>query len=227
MTGTAEFSKVWNAFRPLPVPAVLRAVPGLGIWLADLGPCQAAATELARLLDATERAEVDRLRQPADRVGLVLRRGARRICLARYLGCAPADIRFERGRFGKPAIATGAGLKFNASRSGAWFCIAVARCVELGLDLERVSGFELPEDGLESVCSAAECRALAALPELQRATAFLRLWTAKEAVLKLRGGGFREPADVSGLLQNLRPGETVAAVDAGAGFVVHLAVACA
>jgi len=78
----------------------------------------------------------------------------------------------------------------HASRDGV-AAVAVAR-QPVGVDFEAIGA---PFDPAWNILHGSEKTALLALPEEDRHTAFLRLWTAKEACVKLTGQGlYAEPS---------------------------------
>lgn len=114
--------------------------------------------------------------------------------LGAYLELPGERIGFTTGPHGRPACAaaTEAGLDFNWSHSGARALAAIARGLpELGVDLE------LPRPRARALTLARrffapeEHDALSNLAPEALAPAFLRLWTAKEAVLKALGEGLQ------------------------------------
>jgi 4'-phosphopantetheinyl transferase len=218
----ADLSRVWKTLTVLPPPAAVADLHDLQLWCADLAALAPEEARLARLLDETEHAEVLRLHQPRDRQRLCLRRGLRRIVLGRYLNLPPALLRFGRGSQGQPLLS---GLAFSSSRSGDWLVLAMTQGAEVGVDVEAVAGFALTPDMVTTCCNPSEQAQLAALPAPARAQGFLRLWTAKEALLKLRGTGFSEAVDLPGLLGSLRTGERMVDLPAGPHLVASLAVA--
>jgi 4'-phosphopantetheinyl transferase len=108
--------------------------------------------------------------------------------LAQRLGCAPAEIVFERGEHGKPRVA-GTPLCFNLSHSGGFGLVGLHPRQELGVDIENertrrdwlplARRFFAPEETVWL-----EAQPPAALPR-----AFCRLWTCKEAWMKADGRG--------------------------------------
>jgi 4'-phosphopantetheinyl transferase len=114
---------------------------------------------------------------------------ALRALLASYLDRPAADLRFARCDRGKPHL-TGGELEFNVSHSAGALLLALSRNVELGVDLEAAARRtrSVPELARRWFAPS-EADALAALPSAQQHTAFLRLWTCKEAVLKCLGHG--------------------------------------
>lgn len=213
---------MWKILTALPPPAAVADLHTLQIWCADLAALAPEAARLAQLLDETEHAEILRLRQPKDRQRLCLRRGLRRIVVGRYLDLPPALLRFGRGPHGQPLLS---GLAFSSSCSGNWLLLALTQGAEVGVDVEAVAGLALTPDMVSSCCSPSEQAQLAALPATARAQGFLRLWTAKEALLKLRGMGFSADVDLPGLLGSLRADERVVDLPAGPHLVASLAVA--
>ena len=213
---------VWKALTALPPPEAVADVPALQIWRANLAAVAPEEARLALLLDETEHAEILRLHQPKDRQCMRLRRGLRRIVLGRYLDLPPALLRFGRGPQGQPLLS---GLTFSSSRSGNWLLLALTHGAEVGVDVEAVAGFTLAPDMIAACCSPSEQARLEALPATARAQEFLHLWTAKEALLKLRGTGFSAPVDLPGLLGSLRAAERVVDLPAGPHLVASLAVA--
>jgi 4'-phosphopantetheinyl transferase len=108
--------------------------------------------------------------------------------LAHYGGVDHAPVIARTGR-GKPYAPALAGLDFNLSHARDHALIALARGQPLGVDLERIDRKLDAHDLARRFFSKREGDALDAMPDAQRATAFLRLWTCKEAVLKALGSG--------------------------------------
>ena len=108
--------------------------------------------------------------------------------LAHYGGLAEPPVIARTGR-GKPYAPALTGLDFNLSHARDHALIAIARGQPLGVDLERIDRRLDAHDLARRFFSRREADALDALGEDRRATAFLRLWTCKEAVLKALGAG--------------------------------------
>jgi len=111
--------------------------------------------------------------------------------LAGYLGIAPDEVRLVAHEHGRPALdpAHGGALDFNWSHSGELALVALARGIAPGVDLEqrrtRANALEIAQ----RFFTAEEAAWLGTLDEAERRTAFLELWTAREAVLKALGRG--------------------------------------
>lgn len=82
-----------------------------------------------------------------------------------------------------------AALRFSWSHSDEMALVALARGIELGVDVERVRERKRALELARRFFDPAEARALAACPADEREIAFLRLWCAKESVLKALGRG--------------------------------------
>jgi len=102
----------------------------------------------------------------------------------------PADWAFERNAHGKPCLRPYLpNLHFSCSHAHSASVIAVSRQHPVGIDIE--SSFLTFEDPslLEEYFSEGERQAIERLPEHRRAKARVRLWTLKEAVVKMLGTG--------------------------------------
>ncbi len=120
-----------------------------------------------------------------------------RALLGLYLG-RPADaVHFVEGAHGRPGLRDrAANLDFNWSHSGDAACMAIARALpELGIDMEAARARPRALELARRFFHPDEAAQLASLPVDQVQSAFLRLWTAKEAVLKALGQGVRYGLD--------------------------------
>jgi len=175
--------------RPPATPVELPAGV-LHVWRASLDLPAPLGDRLASWLSPAERQRAARFRTRdlADR--FVAGRGIVRDVLARYLGEEPARLRFGAGERGKPALDAPHGwLRFNASNSGGLTLVAVAREMDVGVDLEELRPVPEATAIAERMLSRLEQETLRGLPEAQRELAFLHCWTRKEAFIKALGAG--------------------------------------
>lgn len=108
------------------------------------------------------------------------------VIASEYLGCSTDDISLGISEGGKPYISGEERLYFNLSHCGDELAIAFA-CESVGFDMER-SDRKGDFVGLaRRFYSSSE----AADVEKTGGALFLRLWTAKEAMLKLDGNGLQ------------------------------------
>lgn len=120
------------------------------------------------------------------------RRFLLRLLLGAYLGRPGRDVRLVRNARGKPRLApelAATGLRFSLSHSGDWLLVAVGSGASLGVDLEVPRTMRRATDIARRYFCAAESRRLESLARPERERAFLRLWTAKEAMVKAAGTG--------------------------------------
>lgn len=151
------------------------------------------ASEAAAPLDAAERRELATLRSPLKRTRYIASRTLLRNALTHYVGggTAVADWRFGRHPGGKPRLAgRSADLEFSLSYCGTNPLVAVGRR-PLGLDIEAAAPSLYPSD-LDPYLSPAERAATRGLSSDARRDHLIRLWTLKEAFLKLRGTGLAD-----------------------------------
>lgn len=121
--------------------------------------------------------------------------------LADYLDCAPADIRFENGEHGKPALVVPTtDLSFNLAYSGWSGVLAIGFRNDLGVDIETCIGADVSNETIDRVMTSRERDIV--IRSIDRERAYLGFWVRKEALAKARGIAVDrsiELTDVSGL----------------------------
>jgi len=141
-------------------------------------------------LSAAERARAARFVFDLHRRRFAAGRTALRRILARHLGVPAETVAFVDQAHGKPAVA---GLEFNLSHSDELALVAISDGPPVGVDVERLR----PVDGAltvaETFFAPSERAELLAAPPAERALAFLRGWTRKEAFIKALGEGMSHP----------------------------------
>jgi 4'-phosphopantetheinyl transferase len=139
------------------------------------------------VLSASEWERAMRFRMPADQARFAVTRGVLRTLLGRYLQLPGTAIAFTANEYGKPG-ADGE-IKFNVAHSGDYALLAFARDIEVGVDVERMSGDRVVGDLARRVLSPNEYERFAVLADGEREMTFFQIWTLKEAVLKALGSG--------------------------------------
>jgi 4'-phosphopantetheinyl transferase len=113
-----------------------------------------------------------------------------RAWLAQPLGAEAAAFVFARSARGRPSLAAPhAGIDVNWSHSGDGLLMAFGAGVQVGVDLELLRPRPRALELARRFFTAQEADALASLPDTARERAFVRLWCAKEALLKAHGHG--------------------------------------
>jgi 4'-phosphopantetheinyl transferase len=171
--------------------------PGeIHVWRVKLDQSASRLNAFSRILSDSEKKQAARFRFAHLRARSMIVHGSLRMILSNYLGLVAERIEFSSGPGGKPALlrATpmiGAGLRFNLSHSEELLLVAISGQVEIGIDLERTKPEFQPDAVWKHFFGVSEQALLAQLPPDQQRTAFYRIWTCKEAVLKGEGSGIR------------------------------------
>jgi 4'-phosphopantetheinyl transferase len=110
--------------------------------------------------------------------------------LARELGLEEAALAMARDVHGRPLLGAGVGgHDANWSHSGDRLLVALGEGVRVGADLERQRPRPRALELAQRFFEPGETAWLQTLPEPAREDAFVRLWCAKEAILKAHGRG--------------------------------------
>jgi 4'-phosphopantetheinyl transferase len=116
-------------------------------------------------------------------------------------GCAsppPDRLWVERGcpacgaQHGKPRLPDHPELDVSVAHSGRHVAVALAHGPRIGVDVERIRQDVDVEELARSAFASEEAAELTALPPGERATAFFRLWTRKESIVKALGVGITD-----------------------------------
>ncbi|BCJ33543.1 4'-phosphopantetheinyl transferase [Actinocatenispora thailandica] len=168
------------------------------VWVAD---AVALADRAEPLLSAAEAERSRRYVSAAARRLFVLSRALQRLLGSARLG-VPAD-RVEIGRrcrlctaggdHGKPYLEGAPGLDYSVSHAGRLVLLAWSPGCRVGVDVEWLDRRLDPALLGARTLAAAEQAGLDALPAADRPAEFLRLWTRKEAAVKLAGHGLTVP----------------------------------
>jgi 4'-phosphopantetheinyl transferase len=168
------------------------------------GPAGSAATawfaSVQEVLNATSPADV--LSQAELGFGLSLRhksdvkrffaaRTLIRIALseATNMRVKPSRWRFKTGAQGKPAVEEGLPhFEFNASHSGSCIAVAISSRHPVGIDVEGIAPGDCGEI-LADVLTPRELQQLKRMDRWERKSAFVKIWTVKEAYAKALGRG--------------------------------------
>ena len=116
--------------------------------------------------------------------------GAARAWLGPRLGCAPEAIELSRDLHGRPQLGALHDADVGWSHSGTGLLLASGRGVRLGIDLEHERPRPRAVQLARRFFDKSEAQWLEShVDEAARTVAFVRLWCAKEAVLKAHGRG--------------------------------------
>ena len=178
------------------------------VWRISLEQPADALERYRRTLEANELERAGRFYFDKHRRHFIVGRGFLRDVVARYLATAPETLRFGYGEYGKPSLTGEQSLRFNLSHSHEVALLAVAREVELGVDVEHVRADFATGDIARRFFSRAEVETFNSLTREEQVAAFFRCWTRKEAYIKAIGKGLSQPLDAFDV--TLAPGEAAA-----------------
>jgi 4'-phosphopantetheinyl transferase len=159
------------------------------VWRVDA--C-AVVHDCWHLLQPDEIQRARQIRANVARDEFVAGRGVLRWLLAREVGCDPQDVGLSAGAHGKLSIED-AGIEFNVAHSKGVALIALSRVGTVGIDIEHVDRQVEALDVARSSFHTDEVARLEQTVEGERAVAFYRCWTRKEAVVKADGCGLMLP----------------------------------
>jgi 4'-phosphopantetheinyl transferase len=168
------------------------------VWCARLDVGSEELLAFNKQLSTDEKERAARFSIAVERDRFVAARAILREFLGAYVHELPVSLSFERSALGKPRLHRRPGapdLRFNLSHSHnlALFAFSLGR--EIGVDIEKILPKFANEGIAEQYFSAREQEDLRATPNEDRAEAFFRCWTRKEAYIKARGDGLDVPLD--------------------------------
>lgn len=169
----------------------------ISVDLYLLKPANISADQLALLPDAlspTERQQWQEIHHPGRRQEFLLSRVLLRRLLADRLQCQASELLFCTNPHGKPELSDQR-WQFNLSHSGNWLVIALCAKGPLGVDIELGQRRRQTLPLARRFYATSEYEWLAALPAEEQESAFYRLWSRKEAVLKAHGAGIAAGLD--------------------------------
>lgn len=142
-------------------------------------------------LSDDERARAARFLRHEDGVRSAATRAALRDVLGAALGIAPRAVAIVVDAAGRPSLdpAHRASLDFNVSHAGAHALLAWVPAGRVGVDIEGCNRATDWRALTREVCAPAEIAYLDDLPSGAREGEFMRVWSAKEALLKALGTG--------------------------------------
>ena len=189
------------------VNAVARydAAPGVQVWYVPHDTAAGYEAACSTLTDA-DRDEFASIRHlPVRRRSLKTRAVLRRALSEAVDGqTAPHEWHFQRTEDGKPLLHPNPyNLTFSCSHTPWASVIAVSSTGEIGIDIAETA-FPAGPEWISDVLSPEEQSAFDELPECERGSVLSRLWTLKEAYVKLLGTGIAAPSTVAFDIRNNR-----------------------
>jgi 4'-phosphopantetheinyl transferase len=180
----------------LPLSLALPTPGTVHLWSAridfetDLAMDSYQESAFCALLSSDEQARAQRYIVAKARRQFVEVRGLLRVLLGAYLQRDPTSIEFIYSNNGKPSLSKASGgtlVQFNVSHSQAQVLYAFSLDRAVGVDLEGTNPLINHLDLAQRICTPQEKRVFDQLPPSQQPQAFYKIWTRKEALVKLGG----------------------------------------
>lgn len=159
------------------------------VWLirTDLDDRDLAGLE--PLLDDAERSRVAAVLSDEHRRRFIAAHGAVRVIVGRELAVPPERIRWRYGPHGKPELAWPAtSLQVSLSHSAELAALALCRGRRVGVDIEQLAPGRAVTRLSDRFYPPAEAEFVSAASPAGQVRRFTRLWTRKEACVKVTGG---------------------------------------
>lgn len=172
---------------------------GIHLWSAHTDPEQDPAINISTLLSLDEQARAERYIVEKARRQFVEVRGLLRILLGAYLNQDPASLEFIYSANGKPSLSVSSGgdsIQFNISHSQAQVLYAFSADQAIGVDIEGINPLIRYIDLAHRICTPNEQRVFDQLPPSRQVQAFYKIWTRKEALVKLGGDRLYEKLSI-------------------------------
>jgi 4'-phosphopantetheinyl transferase len=160
------------------------------VWLIRAGLPGPETVGLSSVLDEDERRRADRLTLDSHRRRFIAAHGVARVIIGHRLGVPAERIGWRKGPHGKPElVGTPGHAQVNLSHSGDMAVLALTTGRRCGVDVQRLPGEREATRLAARFFPAEETRYVAAAEDArERVERFGRLWTRKEACLKVTGG---------------------------------------
>lgn len=107
-----------------------------------------------------------------------------KVVIKKTFGIDIAQQEFAYTEYGKPYLLNYPNVHFNISHSGEYVACAVSN-KPIGVDIQKIEEYD--PDVAKRVCNETELKQIEV--SLDKASEFTKLWTQKEAVLKMHGTG--------------------------------------
>jgi 4'-phosphopantetheinyl transferase len=162
---------------------------GIDLWQFSLDGGPEAVNAALAFLCPGERTRFRQFGNAQLAASFAIRRAARKVILARYLGVDPSDVRTCDAAAGKPELpGPSAGLHFNASHSKNCGILVVTHLFPVGADVEHLRSIDTKALAGRVLSPPERVEFDHADPE-DRDAGIFSAWTAKEALVKGIGVG--------------------------------------
>lgn len=193
------------------------------IWRTSFQPWLPVSPSMITLLSQAEQDRALRLLRERARQEALLSRFLLRRILGSMLQRDPGEIQIRRNPTGKPFLPVES-LVFNLSHSGDYFLCALARNLQVGIDIQERYPLADYQAMQRRWYSSQEKTAFRRLNPHQQQKAFFRSWVQKEALYKAHNTIFKETGGDPLLMAAALPGLQLIDLDIVPGYQAALAV---
>lgn len=149
-----------------------------------------------RYLDDNKKQCLFNKRQSNDKNNCIISDVLSKVAIKKTFSIDIAKQKIAYTEYGKPYLLNYPDVHFNISHSGKYVTCAVSY-TPVGIDIQKIS--EYNSDVAKRVCNEKELKQIE--DSLDKASEFTKLWTQKEAVLKMHGTGIAS-GDIKNCLDN-------------------------
>ncbi|MDF3054718.1 MAG: phosphopantetheine-protein transferase [Gammaproteobacteria bacterium] len=189
-----QSSSLWISSAPEKIKLHPRDVH---VWYAHIAITEAQANAAYPILSDIEKDRAQRFKFGEHRLKFIAARSTLRKILSYYLPIQPASIGFIENQYGKPMLDSTQnkkGIFFNVSHSHDMAVYAISLEENIGVDIEfKEKSLNFDQIALRFF-SAQESQYIQSLINMsEKASAFFKIWTGKEAFIKAIGQGLSFP----------------------------------
>ena len=166
------------------------------IYRVFVDPMHNSSDLILNYLPGDDIKRINRFMFESDRITHTITRFCLRTVLSRILLIEPENISFSYNEYGKPFITpehNPEDIRFNISHSDNMVLIALARGIDVGIDIEKIKDIDTVNGLIKDYFSPGEIEQFSSLPPDARQKAFFSAWTRKEAYIKAMGTGLSYP----------------------------------
>lgn len=163
------------------------------LWKLQISKFKPYYEDFWNTLSESEKEKANKFRFNKDKICNVLARGVLKKLLYSY--CNTNSLFIQYTKYNKPYINDLNNVRFNISHSKNYIIIAIAKNIDLGVDVEFINKNAVHEDVSKSFFSTEEQYELSMLKDSEKTEGFYRCWTRKEAFIKALGTGLSFPLD--------------------------------
>jgi 4'-phosphopantetheinyl transferase len=177
------------------------------VWTVNYRDLDRDDNGLSALISPDELQRASQFKETRDVRDYILRHGYLRRVLSCYLFCDPARIPLIISDLGKPDLDIRPGfpsLSFSLSHTREMVAFAVSRYQKIGIDIVKPDAGYQFSDTADYLFTPEERAVIAGTHPDQQYQTFFRIWSLKEALLKVRGGTalMMKDTDVSAIIQS-------------------------